>query len=610
MAERAAGIGATVRTLAGIAGKEGHADGAAGEAQFKCPFSVAADGEGGLLVADRTNHCIRRVSADGTQVTTVAGIAGKEGHADGAAGEAQFNQPYGVAVDGEGGLLVADKSNHCIRRVSADGTQVTTVAGIAGKEGHADGAAGEAQFNNPRSVAVDGEGGLLVADADNHCIRRVSADGTQVTTVAGIAGKQGHADGAAGEAQFKYPFGVAVDGEGGLLVADQYNHCIRRVSADGTQVTTVAGIAGKDGHADGAAGEAQFKYPCGVAVDGEGGLLVADADNHCIRRVSADGTQVTTVAGIAGKKGHADGAAGEAQFNCPYGVAVDGEGGLLVVDSNNHCIRVIEGLGILPAKQQAAAPPAVPEPEAHAEGEPAAEATSPFAERLASMSKPLLDQFAEKLSLDDAIDEAEDMEGTEDKKAFLLTTIVDELQPGGKLHKAGIKAIKDKAADLGLSADQIKEASRGAEDRKAAVLQLIFDTIAAEISGGGAGGTASGSLTASEATLQAQGFSSLSAEQRQQIVQEALDGKRQGQWQTLKPLGKGGQAMVYHITPAATATAGSSPRGSGSRVDRAFKVVPYVGVDTKGKLERCVSSIYLFRSILLTWLLSSEFSCD
>jgi hypothetical protein len=304
---------------------------------------------------------------------------------------------------------------------------------------------------------------------------------------------------------------------------------------------------------------------------------------------------VTTVAGIAGKAGHADGAAGEAQFNYPIAVAVDGEGGLLVADARNHCIRVIEGLGILPAKQQAGAPPAVPEPQVHAEGELAAEAASPFAERLASMSKPLLDQFAEKLSLDDAIDEAEDMEGsTEEKKAFLLTTIVDELQPGGKLHKAGIKAIKDKAADLGLSADQIKEASRGAEDRKAAVLQLIFDTIAAEISGGGAGGTASGSLTASEATLQAQGFSSLSAEQRQQIVQEALDGKRQGQWQTLKPLGKGGQAMVYHITPAATATAGSSPRGSGSQMERAFKVVPYVGVDTKGKLERCVClSVYL-----------------
>jgi hypothetical protein len=198
------------------------------------------------------------------------------------------------------------------------------------------------------------------------------------------------------------------------------------------------------------------------------------------------------------------------------------------------------------------------------------------------MSKAQVDSFAEKLGLDEdtVLDVAED---EDDPKAFLTGHILDKLDA---LSKEKFPALKKSAKeDFKLTPEQIKEAHAGAEDKKAAVLQLIFATVSAEV---GTGGNVSGSLTASEATLRAQGFAALPADQRQQIVQEALDGKRQGQWQILKPLGNGGQAMVYHITPAATAAAGSSPRGSGSQMERAFKVVPYVGVDTKGKLERCV----------------------
>eukprot|EP01043_Picozoa_sp_COSAG02_P068167 COSAG02_NODE_11222_length_1768_cov_1.152187_1_plen_110_part_10 len=101
----------------------------------------------------------------------------------------------------------------------------------------------------------------------------------------------------------------------------------------GALVHTI-GHARSYGHKDGAArAEAQFYYPSGVAVEASGSMLVADQGNHCVRRVSADGKQVTTVAGVAGRAGHRDGAAlGEAQFNRPIGVAVEASGSMLVVE--------------------------------------------------------------------------------------------------------------------------------------------------------------------------------------------------------------------------------------------------------------------------------------
>ena len=123
-------------------------------------------------------------------------------------------------------------------------------------------------------------------------------------------------------------------------------------------------------HRDGAAGEAKFNYPVGVAVEASGSVLVAD--NHCVRRVSADGQRVTTVAGAPGKSGHRDGAAGEAQFKYPQGVAVEASGSVLVADNNNHCVRVVTGLGLAPLV--AAAPlaegSAQPEPEPEPKPEP------------------------------------------------------------------------------------------------------------------------------------------------------------------------------------------------------------------------------------------------
>ena len=158
---------------------------------------------------------------------------------------------------------------------------VFTVAG-AGQEGSADGQGAATRFNNPFGIAFDGAGNVFVADAGNHVIRRISVAG-DVTTVAGAAEQRGGADGRGAAARFRDPAGIAVDGAGNVFVADYNNHLIRRISVAG-DVTTVAGVAGQRGGADGRGAAARFNHPCGIAVDGFGVIFVADDDAiRCIR---------------------------------------------------------------------------------------------------------------------------------------------------------------------------------------------------------------------------------------------------------------------------------------------------------------------------------------
>jgi sugar lactone lactonase YvrE len=259
--------------------------------------------------------------------------SGSEGFADGAGAAAQFDSPYGVAVDGEGNIIIADYNNHRVRKLTPDGT-VSTLAG-SGRGGFADGAGAAAEFNGPMGMAVDGEGNIIIADYCNHRVRKITPDGT-VSTLAG-SGRQGFSDGAGAAAQFNYPIGVAVDGEGSIIIADNFNHRVRKITPDGT-VSTLAGSRSA-GFADGAGAAAQFDCPRGVAVDGEGNIIIADYNNDRVRKITPDGT-VSTLAG-SGREGFADGAGAAAEFNCPVGVAVDGEGSIIVVDLGKKRLRKI-----------------------------------------------------------------------------------------------------------------------------------------------------------------------------------------------------------------------------------------------------------------------------
>ena len=266
--------------------------------------------------------------------------------ADGTGSAARFNQPGGVAVDTSGNVYVADAANHTIRKITSAGV-VTTVAGLAGRPGSADGMGSAAQFNLPVGVAVDTSDNVYVADAGNHAIRKITSAGV-VTTLAGSAGSEGRtivghgqppfADGTGSAARFFQPRGVAVDTNGNVYVADEANQIVRKITPAGV-VTTLAGSALKPGNADGTGSAARFNGPHGVAVDTNGNVYVSGSGNDTIRKITPGGV-VATLAG-SGKRGSADGTGSAAQFNCPYGVAVDTNGNVYVADGSNNTIRKI-----------------------------------------------------------------------------------------------------------------------------------------------------------------------------------------------------------------------------------------------------------------------------
>jgi protocatechuate 3,4-dioxygenase beta subunit len=188
---------------------------------------VAVDAAGNVYVADSANSTIRKITPAGV-VTTLAGTPGQPGSSDGIGTAAQFNQPFGVAVDGAGNVYVADLDNGTIRMITPAGV-VSTFAGTAGQIGSADGIGSAARFNQPFGVAVDGAGNDYVADRNNHTIRKITPAGL-VTTLAGTAGQVGSGDGTGSAARFHFPQGVAVDGAGDVYVADEFNDTIRKLS--------------------------------------------------------------------------------------------------------------------------------------------------------------------------------------------------------------------------------------------------------------------------------------------------------------------------------------------------------------------------------------------
>ncbi|MFE7296262.1 RICIN domain-containing protein [Streptomyces sp. NPDC057579] len=324
----------------GVAGFKGDNDPAVA-AQLNRPYGIAVDSTGTLYFSDHSNHRVRKITTDG-KISTVAGIgsAGYRGD-NGPALSAQLNGPREVAVDSAGAVYITDAGNHRIRKITADGT-ISTVAGtgIAGFSGDG-GLATAARLNLPLGVAVDSTGVLYIAEYNNHRVRKITADGT-ISTVAGngTAGSKGDG-GPAASAQLNRPFAVAVDGAGDFYIADAHNHRVRKVVADGT-ISTVAGTgtAGFSGD-DGPAASAQLNLPLGVVVDSAGTLYIADHANHRVRKVTADGT-ISTVAGTgtAGFSGD-DGPAASAQLNKPLGLAVDCVDTLYVADYDNHRIRKI-----------------------------------------------------------------------------------------------------------------------------------------------------------------------------------------------------------------------------------------------------------------------------
>jgi sugar lactone lactonase YvrE len=319
-------------TMAGLAETAGSADGTGSAARFDMPSGIAADATGNVYVGDLSNMIIRKITPGGV-VTTFAGLAHQQGTTDGTGSAARFVEPAGVALDNAGNLYVADSSNCSIRKITPDGV-VSTLAGLGGTAGSADGTGSAARFYQPLGVAVDSVGNVYVADTHNYTIRKITPAGV-VSTLAGLARHDGYADGVGSDARFFLPFGVAVDNAGNVYVADTGTYTIRKITPGGV-VTTLAGLAYNAGSADGTASEARFRSAFGVAVDNAGNVYVADGS--IIRKITSSGV-VSTLAGLYDNVGSADGTGSVARFSAPQAVAVNSAGNVYVADTYNDTIR-------------------------------------------------------------------------------------------------------------------------------------------------------------------------------------------------------------------------------------------------------------------------------
>ncbi len=329
-----------VSTLAGVAGQTGSADGPGATAKFDFPAALAARPDGTLYVADAHNGVVRQITPTGV-VSTLTGTA--PGALDATATAARLHRPHSLALDAAGNAYVTDAGNHTIRKITPAGV-VSTFAGVAGQAGSIDGPGATARFHTPAGILIDSSGTLYVADAGNHTIRRITPAGV-VSTLAGVAGQAGADDGAGAAARFRQPQGLAFDRDGNLIVADTLNNLIRRVTPAGV-VSTVVGDASfyGVGSADGTGARAQFEHPSAVAVDASGAIWVADSGNATLRRVAADGT-VTTAYGRAGEHQSYDATGTAARFERPTALAFDAAGNLYVADADAAVIRRIAPTG-------------------------------------------------------------------------------------------------------------------------------------------------------------------------------------------------------------------------------------------------------------------------
>ncbi|HEC08077.1 MAG TPA: hypothetical protein ENI86_00760, partial [Acidimicrobiales bacterium] len=334
-----------VRTVAGglVPSSLGDSGPAIG-ASLYYPSGIDYDAAGNLYIADREYDRIRRVDPDGV-ITTVAGN-GQRGYSGdgGPAVNAALDQPYDVTVGPDGSLFIADYGNHRVRRVSPTG-EISTVGGTGSTVANGDGVPATAMtISGPMGVVTDSAGVLYVSDYSLHRVIRVAVDGTATylagTGAAGFSGDGGPATSAA----LRNPRGLALDVDGSVLIADYNNHRVRRVAPDGT-ISTILGTGSSTHSGDGGlATAAGVPTPVAIEVGSAGDIYVASYGSHRVRVIDPGTGLVTTYVGNGGTGVSANGTAlASASVRNPMGVALDPSGDLVVSVNVNHLVRSTAG---------------------------------------------------------------------------------------------------------------------------------------------------------------------------------------------------------------------------------------------------------------------------
>lgn len=338
--------GGIITTIAGNGSKEYSGDGGqAVDAGLSSPGGLFIDVDGNLYIADSSNHCIRKVDPSGI-ISTIAGNGTSGYSGDGSkAQDAQLNSPNDIYISALGELFIADTGNECIRKIDNSGI-ITTVAGN-GVEGFERGEfpATETSLNAPFGVYVNDNGNIFIADTANHKIRKVE-DGI-LSTIAGRISSildpfgYGGDGGQAVNALFWNPTEIYGDQEGNLYIADYVNNFIRKIDASGI-ITSIVGTGSNDFTGDGgSAVNASIAQPSDVFVDSFGNIFICDTGNQRIRKVDASGI-ISTVAGNGGNDSFADNVpATETSLIYPSGICVDTIGNLYIADTDNNRIRKV-----------------------------------------------------------------------------------------------------------------------------------------------------------------------------------------------------------------------------------------------------------------------------
>ena len=310
------------------------------------PFDVAFDSAGNLFFSDTFNHRIRRVDARTGAITTVAGN-GEAGYAGdgGPAVQASLNEPYGIAIDRAGNIFVADRLNRRVRRIDAANGTITTLAGTGEPAYSGDGGpAARAGLAEPNGLALDAdERHLYIADVADHRVRSVDLSSGAIATFAGTgAPEHGGDDGPVAEARIFGARAVKFGPDGTIYILERQGSSLRAVDAATGIITTIAGTTGRGYSGDGGpALAAVFDAPKEMAIDPDGNILIVDTENHAIRRIDRGTGVVTTIAGGRKGTGGDGGPAAAAGLDRPHGAVVGPDGAIYIVDTNNHRIRKV-----------------------------------------------------------------------------------------------------------------------------------------------------------------------------------------------------------------------------------------------------------------------------
>lgn len=349
--------------------------GPAAEASLSFPEGIAIDAAGSIYIADSDAHRIRRINPSG-DIETIAGDGFPGFFGDGGtARESRLNKPYGLALDGNGNLYIADLGNARVRRISPDG-RIKTVAGGGTIPPGGDGDGGPAiaaRLKEPRNVAATPDGTLYVSDFAAHRVYRIDARGT-LTTVAGTGEGGFSGDGGpAIKAQLSNPAELAVDRNGALYIADSRNWRVRRVQAGAIASVRVNDMRGAP---------IRLYAVTGIALDSEDALYIADGRGNQTLKISPAGIvsylpigsrnlavsaagELYTVAGqtvqrllpdgavhiVAGQNSFArngdGGPALEARLNMPSALAIDPDRNIYIADRVNNRVRKIDSSGVI-----------------------------------------------------------------------------------------------------------------------------------------------------------------------------------------------------------------------------------------------------------------------